>query len=223
MQPNLNCVRSGYRWVVCRKVSNCSGDWIGMGEGSLCDLWDWHLDLVPLCLGLPVGAGPSLLTISLLLWLAVSFRPFCPVELFALGESALVVRSEGGVTSPEECVLGPHLVRARWLRWLGISATDSRRTPVEPSRRVSSKQTLLSVARSFSGKVNKYLKDTKDLHLVLYYDGCKFARWHTDAAFVVHHNCKNHSGGILMMHPEGRGMKFWVNGYICFKQGPPLV
>ena len=52
----------------------------------------------------------------------------------------------------------------------------------------------------------KYLKNTKDLHLVLRYDGCAIARWHVDASFAVHSDFKSHSGGVLLMHPEGGGM-----------------
>lgn len=41
----------------------------------------------------------------------------------------------------------------------------------------------------------QYLYNTKDLHLVLRWDGTKIARRHVDAVFTVHRNFKSHSGG----------------------------
>ena len=44
---------------------------------------------------------------------------------------------------------------------------------------------------------------TKDLHLVLSYDGLKICKWSVDAAFVVHPDFKSHSGGLMMMSNLG--------------------
>ena len=52
----------------------------------------------------------------------------------------------------------------------------------------------------------KYLDSTKDLHMVLHYDGTSIARWHVDAAYGVHQDFCSHSGGTLLMHESGGGM-----------------
>ena len=55
-------------------------------------------------------------------------------------------------------------------------------------------------------RLMKYLNGTKDLHLILRWDGLSVARWHVDAAFAVHPDFKSHSGGILLLHPDGGGI-----------------
>ena len=55
-------------------------------------------------------------------------------------------------------------------------------------------------------KIGEIYENTKDLHLVLRYDGCAIARWHVDASFAVYSGFKSHSGGVLLMHPKGGGI-----------------
>ena len=45
----------------------------------------------------------------------------------------------------------------------------------------------------------KYLAFTKDLHLILHYDGISLARWHINTSIAVHGNFKSHSRGLLML------------------------
>lgn len=52
----------------------------------------------------------------------------------------------------------------------------------------------------------RYFSCTKDLHLVLHYDGLKICNWCVDAAFAVHLDFKSHSGGLVMMSDLGGGM-----------------
>ena len=40
----------------------------------------------------------------------------------------------------------------------------------------------------------RYLKNTRDLHLILQYDGLAICRWYVDAAFAVHPDMKSHTG-----------------------------
>ena len=52
----------------------------------------------------------------------------------------------------------------------------------------------------------RYLRCTKDLHLILRYDGCCIAKWHIDASFAVHSDFRSHSGGVLFLHDKGGGI-----------------
>lgn len=52
----------------------------------------------------------------------------------------------------------------------------------------------------------KYLNGTGDLHLTLRYDGMSIARWHIDSSFACHPNFRSHSGGVLLIHPDGGGI-----------------
>ena len=52
----------------------------------------------------------------------------------------------------------------------------------------------------------KYLQGTRDLHLVLKYDGLALAKWYVDAAFAVHDDFKSQSGGVLFLGNSGGGM-----------------
>ena len=47
---------------------------------------------------------------------------------------------------------------------------------------------------------------TRDLHLVLRYDGLKSCKWGVDAAFAVHPDFKSHSSGLMMMSKIGGGI-----------------
>ena len=53
------------------------------------------------------------------------------------------------------------------------------------------------------GRLVNYLHSTRELHLILRYDGLSLAKWHVDAAFGVHMDFKSHSGGMLSLHPKG--------------------
>lgn len=52
----------------------------------------------------------------------------------------------------------------------------------------------------------KYLKFTKDLHLILSCDGLALSRWNMDASFVVQEDFKTHSGGLMMISQKGGAM-----------------
>ena len=52
----------------------------------------------------------------------------------------------------------------------------------------------------------RYLKCTRELHLILRYDGLKICKWHVDASFAVHPDFRSHSGGVMFMHELGGGM-----------------
>ena len=52
----------------------------------------------------------------------------------------------------------------------------------------------------------KYLNGTRRLHLTLHYDGLSVARWHVNASFAVHPDFRSHSGGTLLLSPEGGGI-----------------
>ena len=47
---------------------------------------------------------------------------------------------------------------------------------------------------------------TRDLHLILAYDGLKICKWSVDATFTVNPDFKIHSGGLMMLSKMGRGM-----------------
>ena len=50
----------------------------------------------------------------------------------------------------------------------------------------------------------KYLDCTRDLHLILRYDGLSLARWYVDVLFAVHDDFKSQSGGALtLLKAEG--------------------
>ena len=51
-------------------------------------------------------------------------------------------------------------------------------------------------------RILKYLRGTRDFVLTLEYDGTGTVKWWVDAAFVVHHDMKSHTGGMMTM---GRG------------------
>ena len=48
-----------------------------------------------------------------------------------------------------------------------------------------------------------YLKETKDIHLILKYDATRINRWHVDASFTVHEDFRSHSGGLMKISEEG--------------------
>ena len=50
------------------------------------------------------------------------------------------------------------------------------------------------------------MRGTKNLHLILRYDGLSICKWHVDASFGVHPDFKSHSGGVMLMHAKGGGM-----------------
>ena len=52
----------------------------------------------------------------------------------------------------------------------------------------------------------RYLRSTKDLHLVLRYDGLSIAKWHVDAAYAVHPDFRLHAGGICMLSENSAGI-----------------
>ena len=52
----------------------------------------------------------------------------------------------------------------------------------------------------------RYVACTRDLYLILGYDGLKIFKWILDVAFSVHPDLKIHSGGLMMMSPLGGGM-----------------
>ena len=60
--------------------------------------------------------------------------------------------------------------------------------------------------RAKGERLIRYLQGTKDLHLILHYDGLNITRWHVDASFAVHPDFRSHSGGTLLLHPGGRGI-----------------
>ena len=51
----------------------------------------------------------------------------------------------------------------------------------------------------------KYLDSTRDLHLILRYDGLSLARWYVDASFAVHDDFKSQSGGAMLVSDAGGG------------------
>ena len=52
----------------------------------------------------------------------------------------------------------------------------------------------------------KYLHSTKELHLVLRYDGMNIAKWHVDGSFAVHEDFCSQSGGVLFLENSVGGM-----------------
>lgn len=52
----------------------------------------------------------------------------------------------------------------------------------------------------------RYLRSTRNLHVILRYDGLNTCKWHVDASFAVHPDFKSHSGGIMFLHELGGGM-----------------
>ena len=48
-------------------------------------------------------------------------------------------------------------------------------------------------------KTIKHLNGTKELVLVLSADNLKCIKWHVDAAFAVHPDCKSHTGAMMTM------------------------
>ena len=52
----------------------------------------------------------------------------------------------------------------------------------------------------------RYLRCTRNLHLILRYDGCCISKWHIDASFAVHSDFRSHSGGILFLHEKSGGI-----------------
>ena len=52
----------------------------------------------------------------------------------------------------------------------------------------------------------KYLHSTKDLHLVLQYDGMCIAKWHVDASFAVHDDFCSQSDGVPFMAENSGGI-----------------
>ena len=55
-------------------------------------------------------------------------------------------------------------------------------------------------------KFLKYLNGTRDLHLTLRYDGMSIARWNIDSSFACHPDFRSQSGGVFLIHPDGRGI-----------------
>ena len=51
-------------------------------------------------------------------------------------------------------------------------------------------------------RILKFLSGTRGLVLTLEFDGTGTVKWWVDAAFVVHHEMKSHTGGMMSM---GRG------------------
>ena len=49
----------------------------------------------------------------------------------------------------------------------------------------------------------KYLDSTRDIHLILLYDGLSLAWWYVDASFTVHDDFKSQSGGAMMLLEKG--------------------
>ena len=52
----------------------------------------------------------------------------------------------------------------------------------------------------------RYLACTRDLHLILRYDGLKICKWSVDGTFAVYPDFKSDSGGLLMMSKLGKDM-----------------
>ena len=52
----------------------------------------------------------------------------------------------------------------------------------------------------------KYLDSTRDLHLILLYDGLSLSRCHVDTSFSIHDDFKSQSGGSMTLSEAGRAI-----------------
>ena len=52
----------------------------------------------------------------------------------------------------------------------------------------------------------KYLDSTRDLHVILRYNGLRLARWYVDSSFAVHDDFRLQSGGAMKLSDTGRAI-----------------